>query len=574
LYRSEAIDIESQFPDTYNVGYASPGEWLAYTVKVAVPGTYDIDLYVATMTPDRFVHLEWDGARLTEALPVQNAANSWSVYRILTAPELELTAGVHTLKFVFDNGSVNLDWLKIVPVTGGWERDAETLTVETIWEKTGAPAQGTLVTVRGDRLDQTRWRYAARSNERGQVALKFPRECLGGKGFLRGDNAFAREAVAQEVTLSQPLADLLQLRPAATLYGKVVMAPGLDRAVEGARVQLWGGSAETRVGRDGSFEFTRLTETAVRPVAFHGELYSVKKFQELKTIELLPGQRNGPVELVLKRGPWMAGRVLAKATGEPVVGAVLRACQRSGDERRQLVTKTDRMGGYRLTGLGLFPGAFDLEVTAAGCERKYLNFGGAASAFGMRDYQLAPEPPSTATEFDPDGLPRLTEVADGIADVTPGGVTSILGRTIEAEDYDFGGEGVAYHDSSRGNCVGRYRQDGVDIESRLPGKFNICATTSGEWLTYTVNVPVAGQYDVDISVATEGDGRALHFELDGKPWSKTVAVPNTGQWYNFKVVTAPNLALTKGRHTLKLVFDTGEVNVDWFRLVPLAGQSK
>ena len=36
---------------------------------------------------------------------------------------------------------------------------------------------------------------------------------------------------------------------------------------------------------------------------------------------------------------------------------------------------------------------------------------------------------------------------------------------IEAEDYDLGGEGIAYHDTTPGNLGGIYRQDDVDIET-------------------------------------------------------------------------------------------------------------
>ena len=41
---------------------------------------------------------------------------------------------------------------------------------------------------------------------------------------------------------------------------------------------------------------------------------------------------------------------------------------------------------------------------------------------------------------------------------------SVPGR-IEAEDYDLGGEGVAYHDTTPGNAGGAYRADDVDIET-------------------------------------------------------------------------------------------------------------
>ena len=53
-------------------------------------------------------------------------------------------------------------------------------------------------------------------------------------------------------------------------------------------------------------------------------------------------------------------------------------------------------------------------------------------------------------------------------DPTPYKPLAIPG-TIQAEDYDLGGEGVAYHDTTAGNSGGAYRQDGVDIETSAAG---------------------------------------------------------------------------------------------------------
>ena len=56
--------------------------------------------------------------------------------------------------------------------------------------------------------------------------------------------------------------------------------------------------------------------------------------------------------------------------------------------------------------------------------------------------------------------------------------------TIEAEDYDTGGEGVAYHDTTAGNSGGAYRYEDVDIEncSDTGGGYNVGWTAMGEWL--------------------------------------------------------------------------------------------
>ncbi|WP_440949930.1 hypothetical protein [Methanosphaerula subterraneus] len=47
---------------------------------------------------------------------------------------------------------------------------------------------------------------------------------------------------------------------------------------------------------------------------------------------------------------------------------------------------------------------------------------------------------------------------------TPYNGLHTLTGTLQAEDYDLGGEGVAYHDTTRGNEGGICRQDDVDIE--------------------------------------------------------------------------------------------------------------
>ena len=40
-----------------------------------------------------------------------------------------------------------------------------------------------------------------------------------------------------------------------------------------------------------------------------------------------------------------------------------------------------------------------------------------------------------------------------------------LPATIQAENFDNGGEGVAYHDNDAANQGGAYRQTGVDVEA-------------------------------------------------------------------------------------------------------------
>ena len=73
--------------------------------------------------------------------------------------------------------------------------------------------------------------------------------------------------------------------------------------------------------------------------------------------------------------------------------------------------------------------------------------------------------------------------------------------TVEAENYDVGGEGVAYHDTTTGNGGGAYRSDNVDIETCSEGGYDVNGIQAGEWLEYTVNIKTYGLYDLEVRTA-------------------------------------------------------------------------
>jgi len=54
--------------------------------------------------------------------------------------------------------------------------------------------------------------------------------------------------------------------------------------------------------------------------------------------------------------------------------------------------------------------------------------------------------------------------------------------TIQAEDFDNGGEGVGYHDSGPNNAGGAYRSGGVDIEAAAGGGYDVGWVSAGEGL--------------------------------------------------------------------------------------------
>lgn len=133
--------------------------------------------------------------------------------------------------------------------------------------------------------------------------------------------------------------------------------------------------------------------------------------------------------------------------------------------------------------------------------------------------------------------------------------------TIELEDFDEGGEGVAYHDAEPENQEKEhpaYREGGVDLEWREAAsqKYNLGWTRPGEWLIYTVDVKEAGTYRIDSMVACDGEGGTFRLEIDGKDVSGAVRVPDTGGWQHLKPLRHEGVTLPAGVHRIKLVLDT------------------
>jgi hypothetical protein len=143
---------------------------------------------------------------------------------------------------------------------------------------------------------------------------------------------------------------------------------------------------------------------------------------------------------------------------------------------------------------------------------------------------------------------------------------------LQAEDYDRGGEGVAYHDSDSSNQGGAYRNDGVDIQatSDTGGGSNVGYVAAGEWLEYSIDVATAGSYAVDLRLARQSTGSgALHLEVAGSSLSGTIAVPSTGGWQTWTTVST-QIDLTAGAQVLRLALDSSSFNVNWIAFTAVA----
>jgi lysophospholipase L1-like esterase len=147
-----------------------------------------------------------------------------------------------------------------------------------------------------------------------------------------------------------------------------------------------------------------------------------------------------------------------------------------------------------------------------------------------------------------------------------GGAAWAVPGTIQAENYDVGGEGVAYHDVDASNNGGAYRTGGVDIHVGMDGSPIIGWTKGGEWLEYTVNVTTAGNYTLEARVSSWDSSGRFHVEFNGINKTGTITMPvytGTRQTAAPWLTLSRTVSLSVGRQVMKIALDsTGTTNFE------------
>jgi len=185
--------------------------------------------------------------------------------------------------------------------------------------------------------------------------------------------------------------------------------------------------------------------------------------------------------------------------------------------------------------------------------------------------------PSDATENAVQAELTTVGFAGGSATEAPyGGTPAAVPGTVQAANYDTGGQGVAYNVNAVNGTGNNYRSDGVDLETCSNDTAcgdDIGWTTPDQWFRYTVNVATAGTYQVALRVASPNGvnyttcayqqpcGGALHISnTSGANLSGYVNIPATGGYQNWTTVTA-NVTLPAGVQTLVVNEDNGGWNL-------------
>ncbi|SNR76982.1 Por secretion system C-terminal sorting domain-containing protein [Lutibacter agarilyticus] len=165
----------------------------------------------------------------------------------------------------------------------------------------------------------------------------------------------------------------------------------------------------------------------------------------------------------------------------------------------------------------------------------------------------------------------------GVTQPFSGALHQVPGK-IEVEDYDLGGEGFAYHDSSLGNDTSGYRtENDVDLTTGGSGIVSN-ALSGGEYTRYSINVTESGSYHMLVNYKTSSstskpfaaallpidlsssrtlfsqaagsttsgiihtggtykDYVSINFDLDAGFWVLELQIPNGGAGPNYDYVT-------------------------------------
>ncbi|MBN2686454.1 MAG: carbohydrate-binding protein [Pontiellaceae bacterium] len=142
---------------------------------------------------------------------------------------------------------------------------------------------------------------------------------------------------------------------------------------------------------------------------------------------------------------------------------------------------------------------------------------------------------------------------------------------IQAENFDNGGNGIAYHNENSVNPGGIYRTNetvGIEATSDSGGGYNVGWTADGDWLEYTMKASAAGTYNLRLRVAST-NAASVQLSAFGEDITGTWTIPSTGGLQTWKTVSK-EVFLEPGQQVLRINVLGGGVNLNWIEFVPVS----
>ena len=143
---------------------------------------------------------------------------------------------------------------------------------------------------------------------------------------------------------------------------------------------------------------------------------------------------------------------------------------------------------------------------------------------------------------------------------------------LEAENFDTGGQGVAYSVTNAVNLTLYRTNEAVDIEATTDtgGGYAVTGTAAGDWLEYTIYVSEPGYYNLALRVSglTAGRVQLLAGGINGTNLTGAWTVPATDGAQTWTTITN-TVFLTPGQQVLHLSILAGGFNLNWLQLSPV-----
>jgi hypothetical protein len=139
----------------------------------------------------------------------------------------------------------------------------------------------------------------------------------------------------------------------------------------------------------------------------------------------------------------------------------------------------------------------------------------------------------------------------------------LLPFIISADNYDYGGEGVAYHDATAGNTgPGPRSNESVDTEFSGTGT-NVGWIDAGEWLEYTIRVPAAGTYYLSLLTSSANENSRGPAKILVNGTTKIIAMyPSlSGSWTVYYPIPYKEITLAVTDTLLRVEMGYGGFNI-------------
>ncbi len=182
---------------------------------------------------------------------------------------------------------------------------------------------------------------------------------------------------------------------------------------------------------------------------------------------------------------------------------------------------------------------------------------------------IRPENGDWTTAFD-------NQVVEGVVVFGPqapfNNVLHTIPGVIQIEDFDIGGQSVAYYVTTLALDTLDYRDDDVELVHTgavINGEY-AATLEATEWLEYTVNVAETQTYEIDVDVATLSPAGQLSVSVDNVDVTGVVDLPTTGDWNTYATVPVGEVNLSSGIHVFQIKVENTGVYLDSWSVTPAA----